>query len=237
MVNKRQKDLVCIRLTITLDTVQEIPFINKVQLEKLIKDSVGGIIGKPVNDINIRKIDKVLSRIPYLKDVTVYNTLQGEIKIDLKERKPLVHVFNKRNESFYIDDEGVLMPTSNNYTSNVITAIGEIKEPFSLLLDLKNLTSINKNPVLYKIFIVSQFIAKDNFWNAMIDQVYINGKEEIELIPKLGKHRIIIGNIDSLDKKFNKLMVFYEKVIKKIGWDTYGTINLKFNNQIVCSTK
>ena len=147
MVNKRQKDLVCIRLTITLDTVQEIPFINKVQLEKLIKDSVGGIIGKPVNDINIRKIDKVLSRIPYLKDVTVYNTLQGEIKIDLKERKPLVHVFNKRNESFYIDDEGVLMPTSNNYTSNVITAIGEIKEPFSLLLDLKNLTSINKNPV------------------------------------------------------------------------------------------
>jgi len=237
VVNKRQKSKVCIQLTIKLDTVQDVSFINTAQINKLIKDSMGEIIGKPMNGINIQKMERVLNSIPYLKDIAVYKTLQGEIKIDMKERKPIVHVFNKKNESFYIDDEGILMPTSGNYTSNVITAIGEINERFSMMLDLNNPTSINKNPVLFKIFIISKYISKDDFWDAMTDQININYKGEIELIPKLGKHGVIIGNIDNLDKKFNNLMVFYDKVIKKIGWDVYETINLKFNDQIVCSTK
>jgi len=237
IVNKRQKDQVCYELTINIDSVQNIPFINKMQINKIIKDSIGATVGKPIKDINLQKMEKVLSRIPFLKDVTVYNTLKGEIKIDLKERKPLVHVFNSKNQSFYIDEEGILIPTSSNYTSNVITAIGNISEPFTALLDLKNPTSINKYPILYKIYIVSQFIANNDFWNAMMDQVYINGIGELELIPKLGKHRVIVGNIDNLDEKFNKLMVFYDKVIKKLGWETYETINLKYNNQIVCTTK
>jgi len=187
--------------------------------------------------INIQKIEKTLALIPYLKNITVYKTLQGEIKIDLSERKPIAHVFTKNNETFYIDDEGILIPTSPIYTSNVLAVTGEIYEPYSKLMDLKNPASINNYPKLYKSYIISQYISKDEFWSAMIDQINLNRRGELELIPKMGKHRIIMGNIDNLDKKFYNLMVFYEKVLNKIGWDTYEAINLKFNDQVVCTIK
>lgn len=236
-VQQRQKKLLCQKLSVNIDSIQKFSFVNESQVFKLINDSLGNLVGRPLNYINLDKIETILSQIPFLKNITAYKTLEGEIKIDLAERKPIAHVFTKNNECFYIDDEGIIIPTSPDYTSKVIAVIGEIYEPFSLLLDLKNPASINNNPVLYKAYIISAYIAHDEFWNAMIDQVYINRKEEIELVPKLGKHTIIIGNIDNLDKKFYKLMVFYEKVIKKIGWNTYETINLKFDNQVVCSIK
>jgi len=236
-VQKRQKKLVCERLIINLTSNDTESFITTDDINKCLVDSVGTITGKPIKDINLLKIEKTVSQIPFLKNTTVYKTLNGEIKIDVSERKPIAHVFTKNNESFYIDDEGVLMPTSQQFTSDVIAVCGEIYETYAALLDLKNPASINNYPILYKTYITALYISSDDFWNAMIDQIYINKKEEIELIPKPGRHNIIIGNIDQLEEKFEKLMIFYEKVIKKIGWDVYETINLKYDNQIVCTTK
>lgn len=233
----RQRNQICKRLVINQDSTQNFLFVSRIQILKLIQDSIGIIVGKPMKNVDIQKIEKTLAIIPYLKNIRVYKTLQGEIKIDLSERKPIAHIFAKNNQSYYIDDDGILIPTSPNYTSNVVAVIGEIDEPYSKLLDLENPASINNYPRLYKTYIVSQYISKDDFWSAMIDQININHKGEIELIPKLGKHRIIIGNIDSLDKKFYNLMVFYDKVLNKIGWDTYEAINLKFDNQVVCTIK
>jgi len=233
----RQKNLICKRLLINQDSIKTFSFVNKIQIFNLIRDSIGTIEGKPMKAINIQKIEKTLALIPYLKNITVYKTLQGEIKIDLSERKPIAHVFTKNNETFYIDDEGILIPTSPIYTSNVLAVTGEIYEPYSKLMDLKNPASINNYPKLYKSYIISQYISKDEFWSAMIDQINLNRRGELELIPKMGKHRIIMGNIDNLDKKFYNLMVFYEKVLNKIGWDTYEAINLKFNDQVVCTIK
>ncbi len=237
VVHKRQKNLKCKNLIINLTTNESRTFITTEDINKCIFDSVGNIIGKPIKEINLLKIHKIVSQIPFLKNTTVFKTLSGEIKIEVSERKPIAHVFTKNNESFYIDDEGVLIPTSKTYTSNVITVCGEIYETYSPLLDLNNPSSINNNPILYKVYVTALYISDDEFWDAMIDQIYVNRRGEIELIPKPGKHNILIGNIDKLEKKFERLMVFYEKVIKKIGWDVYETINLKFDNQIVCTTK
>jgi cell division protein FtsQ len=59
-------------------------------------------------------------------------------------------------------------------------------------------------------------------------------KGDIEMVPRVGNQKIILGSADSLQTKFRNLLVFYKKAIPKVGWDTYKTINLKYANQIVC---
>jgi cell division protein FtsQ len=62
--------------------------------------------------------------------------------------------------------------------------------------------------------------------------VYVD--KDLELIPRVGNHTIILGNVSDLQEKFNKLMIFYKEAMPKVGWNKYKTLNLKYKNQIVC---
>jgi cell division protein FtsQ len=80
-------------------------------------------------------------------------------------------------------------------------------------------------------------ILADTFLMAMIDQVDINSNRSFELIPKLGKQRIIFGDATDVNSKFDKLKMFYKDVITQSGWNRYSTINLQYKNQIVASIR
>ena len=65
-------------------------------------------------------------------------------------------------------------------------------------------------------------------------QLHINENKEIELIPRVGNHIILLGSDEGLEAKFEKLMLFYQKGVQQIGWNQYSTINLKYKDQLVC---
>jgi len=46
-----------------------------------------------------------------------------------------------------------------------------------------------------------------------------------------------IGNADGFDNKFAKLKLFYSEVLPKRGWNTYDTISVKWNHQIVATRR
>ena len=57
----------------------------------------------------------------------------------------------------------------------------------------------------------------------------------MELIPKVGKHKIIIGNVENIEQKLYNLKLFYINGLNQKGWENYSVINLKYQNQIVCT--
>ena len=64
--------------------------------------------------------------------------------------------------------------------------------------------------------------------------MYVNAEQDIELVPRVGTQRIVLGDADSIERKFRKLELFYKQIVPRVGWDAYKTVNLKFANQIVC---
>ena len=73
-----------------------------------------------------------------------------------------------------------------------------------------------------------------DFLASQIIQLYLNQNKEFELIPRVGNHVILFGDLDGMESKFEKLMLFYQKGVKQIGWNRYTLINLKYKNQLVC---
>jgi len=61
----------------------------------------------------------------------------------------------------------------------------------------------------------------------------VNQNHEIELIPRVGNQRILLGNADSLEAKFHNLRVFYKQALPQVGWDAYKLINIKYANQVI----
>jgi cell division protein FtsQ len=51
----------------------------------------------------------------------------------------------------------------------------------------------------------------------------------------MGQHKIVIGKSSDLKKKITKLKAFYKHGLEEIGWDKYKILNLKYENQVVCT--
>lgn len=198
------------------------------------------IKGSPLSDINVGDIEDVLYTLPYIENAEVSMAIEGDVKIDIVQKRPIVKIYNQYGKDFYIDDKGGLMPSSDNYTARLLIANGFISDYYNPYTKLDVTDSLGKdtlvmNTAVYKIFRMAQYINKDDFWKAMIEEIFINSKGEIEMFTKIGEHSVIFGDIDNMDEKFNNLLVFYKQGLNKVGWSKYKTINLKYKNQVVCS--
>ena len=69
----------------------------------------------------------------------------------------------------------------------------------------------------------------------LIEQIFINHNDELELYTHVGRQRILFGDGFEAENKLDRLVKFYrsEKAIQNL--DLYKTINLKYNKQVVCS--
>jgi cell division protein FtsQ len=138
-----------------------------------------------------------------------------------------------------LDEEGFQMPVSEKYSPRVLVFTGNIYDPSTELsareLDLS--PELDKMYMADEIFKLAKFIKDDEFWSAQIQQVNVNSKSEFELIPTVGDHRVMFGNLENMEGKFNKLFVFYKEGLNNTDWEKYDTINVKFKHQIICTKK
>lgn len=190
-----------------------------------------------LKQFNVTELEEKLSSNSSIKEVQVYKTIDGQLNIEVKQRRPIVRVFSK-NDSYYIDEKGNLMLCSNKYTSRLPVVSGNINEPFSkrYKFNYQNLhDTLTTKTLLDDIFKMADYIDKSEFWKAQIEQIHVNKVYDFELVPKVGNHKIVFGGTDNLESKFEKLMIFYKKGLSKTGWNEYSEINLKFKNQVVCT--
>ena len=200
------------------------------------------VIGIPVHNINTKNLERKLRQYASVKNSEVYVTLEGDIRVEIDQRNPIVRVINKRGQSYYIDQEGTIMPLSSKYSSHVLVANGSIVEHFELnrtreiYCDNAN-ENWEKNHLICDLYELSKFIYENDFWRAQIEQIYVNDEHEFELIPRVGAHIIYFGGIDNYEIKFRNLRAFYLQGLNIVGWNKYEKISLKFDNQVICTKR
>jgi cell division protein FtsQ len=188
-------------------------------------------------NLNTHVIENFLLQNSAIQAVSVFTQISGEIDINILQRQPIVRIENAQREQFYIGSDGHLMATNPNHTAQLIVANGNIFESFSPNKNIVKSTTdmVFSTPILNKIFQLVTYIRNDDFLNTLIDQIYINSKHEFELVPRVGNQLILLGNAENYEDQFKRLKQFYHHGVKKVGWDTYKIINLKYNHQVVCT--
>ena len=237
-VNKSNRELVLDKPLINIDYETENRFISEedVLSQIITKTNTGNLL---LSKFSVNHIEEKLNNNHSIKDAQVYKTVNGKLIVNVKQRRPIIRVFSK-NDSYYIDEKGSLMPLSNKYAARLLVVNGNLNEPFAkrYKFNYSNLSdSIANKTILDDVYQLADFIDKSEFWKAQIEQVAVNKVSEFELIPKVGNHKIVFGGIENLEGKFEKLMIFYKKGLSKTGWNEYSEINLKYKNQVVCKKR
>lgn len=202
-------------------------FIDKEEVDNILKIHRHELVGRNMESINLNDLENKLRANPFIESARVYADMDGVIKVKISQRQPIMRVMNQFEQDFYIDQNGIKIPMSSNFTARVLVANGYIDEAFGKKVDTLH------TEIARELFKTAEFINKDSLWSAQIAQVYVNKDHELELVPRVGTNRILLGNADSLENKFHNLLVFYKQALPQVGWDRYKVINIKFANQVV----
>ena len=218
-------------------------FLANEDVRQYLDDSGRHMLGDQYQQTDIPAIEQLLNAHPAIENAEVSHNLAGEVNISVKQRTPIVRIITHSGESYYIDNRGLLMPLSDNYTARVIVASGEIFEPYARryqysidqIRSSKVFSEISK---LDDVFDVVNYISADSSLNALIQQVQVNREGDLELYPAIGDQKIIFGNGQNIAEKFNRLKLFYTEGLSKAdAWNKYSIINLKYQKQVVCTKR
>jgi len=80
---------------------------------------------------------------------------------------------------------------------------------------------------------LSLYMMKDTFWLAQVQQVVITGNRTFEMIPVIGNHTILFGDGSDYELKFHRLLLFYQQVAARTGFDRYSAVNVAYAGQVI----
>lgn len=227
----------CKKIEITITDSSDYHFVTKRDIQNTILRNNGNIVGKPLKEIKMDEIEETMNGYRELKTAEVFMSIDGTLHIIGDQRTPVMRVIPNNGGDYYVDDEGVVIRRRNLYTPRLHIVGGNVNISQAMLDGISVLDTSIRNSILKDIFYLVNFIRGDDFWSAQIDQIFVNGNDEIDLIPRVGNHTIHLGNADNIKGKLSNLEVFYNKVLPVVGWNKYSTINLAFKDQIVCKRR
>lgn len=193
-------------------------YVSEQAVNKLLIQNQADLTSVPKETLDLNEVESVLNSNAMIKAAEVYLTVNGEIKAEVEQRTPIARIYQEK--SYYIDDEGLVMPLSTKHTARVPLVTGAIDED-----DLTN------------VFIMATKIYNDAFLKKHIVQIHQNADGDMVLSARMLNFKIHVGDLNALDKKINNFKAFYQKARKDKVLDKYSKVNLQFVNQVVCTKK
>jgi len=201
--------------------------LDTTDVRETIFDAFGfNLEGHPIGLIDVARVEEVLEREPFILEAEVHVDALNVVHLELTQREPILRVMDEDGRDYYLDEHGEKLPPSSHYTQRVTVASGAIDD-----FDIDYMSYDNHN--LKSIFNLTQTLKADEFWDAMIEQIYINRKDEMILVPKIGKQEILFGRHENVEHKLFNLRAFYEEAMPYQGWNKYQKIDVRYKGQVI----
>ncbi len=202
-------------------------------VSRMLKKKFGNLFDQKRKDIHSEEIEAFLLKQNLVSEANVFLSLTGKLNVNIVQNKVIVRVYGKGGEQFYLDDKMQVCKVSLRKAANVIIASGDLLgKP-----DAKKQLDTLRFPLYYNVYKIAKQINEDDILRNQIDQIYYSKKDDFQLIPKVGDYVILLGDIDRLEENAKKLHYLYKDGFTKHGWDNYSLVNLKFDNQVICTRK
>jgi cell division protein FtsQ len=220
----------CTGLEISIKGSDDKNYIDEKLISRILSAYTGNSVkGKAMSSFDLHAIENSLTKDIWIREASIYFDNNGVMQIQVTEREPVVRVFTKNGNSYYVDSSLVIMPLSDLIAARLPVFTGFpsdhrvlSRRDSSLLKDVVKLgMHIQNNPVLM----------------AMVEQIDISPSGEFELIPKIEDQVVQIGNTERLEEKFHDLLLFYQQTWAKGLVGRYNRVSVKFKDQVVASVR
>jgi len=194
-------------------------FMNYEMVNKLLIQKGKTVKNERLSTLDLHLLESKVQSHPMVENAAIFLTVDGLLKSKVKQREPIARVISKTN-NYYIDEQAKKMPLSLNHSARVVLVSGNIMD--------------EDNAQIYQL--VKKIVSND-FLKKQIIGIRKMTNNEFVLKARVGDQKIELGKIENLNKKFMNLESFLKKASIDKTLEDYSHINLKYDNQVVCTKK
>lgn len=192
-------------------------FLTHAMVNKLLIQNNETVQNQAKSVINLYDLENQVSKNPYVEKAAVFLTIKGDLKSIIKQKTPVARIIVKNN-SYYVDKQGVKIPLSDNYSARVLLVSG-----------------IKNDEDIAEILPLINTILEDDFLQKEVVGIEKSDVGEYQFSARSGNYKIDFGKLIDVDIKIKKLKAFYNKTFEDGTIQNYKTINVKYHNQVVCT--
>ena len=220
MTDRHEDTRLCRGVDLHITDSLHFDLIDEEMILSLLQEHSVDPVGLPLEEIDLERVEAILLLHPLVGKVQCYKTGGDMLRINISSKVPLVRVMNNRGQDFYVDSKGEIL-TQHSLAVQLPVATGYIDRKYASEELLQVIRAIDRS----------------EFWKAQVEQINVTKDKQIELVPRVGDHLLILGTADDVENKLARLMNFYEKGLDNVGWNKYRSISVAYDNQVVCKKR
>lgn len=224
---RKQNGVVCKNIVVDLENTNENHFLDEADVLKIIEGSGQSIIGKNIEEINLRALETRLENDKHILNAEIFGDVKGNLTVNVNLRRPIARLVRTNGPDAYVAEDGAVMETSEKYAARIILVSGPIVKG---LIDKGDLNSSEEGLQLMHMI---EFVNKDQFWKAQVAQLDFNQAGKVFIYPQVTGQIVEFGKLENIEVKFQKLMIYYKEILPQMGWTKYERVNVEFDGQVI----
>lgn len=224
---RKQSGVVCKNIVVDLENTNENHFLEEADILKIIENSGQTIIGKNIEEINLRTLEAKLEQDKHISNAEMFGDVKGNLTVNVTLRRPIARLIRTDGPDAYVAEDGKVMETSEKYSARIILVSGDIVKK---LISQGDLNTTEEGLALMAMI---EYINKDKFWKAQVAQLDFNKSGKVFIYPQVTGQVVEFGLPGDIELKFKKLMIFYKEILPQMGWTKYDRVNVEFEGQVI----
>lgn len=217
----------CTAMRLEVEKSDMVDLVSEGEIKSIIMNQGLNPVGKMLSEIRLDKIRQAVESNSYVESAKCYLSKSGKMVVEVKQREPVFRIVN--TDTYFVDRKGVTV----KYSTPMPIYLPLVSGHFSKKLLNEGLIEL------------VDYISDDKFLSSLVQQIYVDSGQQIELIPTVGSHRILLGRLEKEEsgqyifpRQLSRLRQLYDSnVMDRLDWQAYSTIDLRFDRQVVLKKK
>ena len=225
----------CTEVEISIVDSARMSFVSEADVKAVLDKEFGAFKGKALDSLNLKKVEKALEATSAVLGCEAYVTDDGVMHVDVSQREPAVR-FKTATGGYYADERGFIFPLHQNFVSDATVVEGDI--PMNIPEGFKGEPASPEEAAwLHDIIGMASFINSGRTWRGAFRRIVVGKGGELVLYPVKGKEIFLFGTPDGYEAKLGRMERYYTEIapVKEEGW--YKSVDVRYDNQIICKTK
>ncbi len=185
--------------------------------------------GRRLQELDIEALKKRIMLFPYVRDAAIRKELNGIVRIRVTERVPMA-LTEMNGQTLAIDTEGFLYPEIKQSSEQFpkllrVSGISRFKAAGDSLRQLDS-----RDVELLRQFV--EAFSMSDYARLLIRELHFEQNNMTYCLAVQAPTRFIVGNDGNFKEKLKKFEIFWQRVISKKGFGSYGTVDLRFRERV-----
>lgn len=232
----RREGVLCNRVEVRVLDSAKHDFVNRQMVAQWLVEQGFRLQGIPIHEVDVQSVERHLRSRDWVSGAEVYATFDGVVHVEIRQRHPLMRVVSDGGYNFYVDSLFTILPVQVGSVESVQVVTGEFDFGFrgDYYGSLDEKKDIKDVIFLKKLTNFAQEVWRDDFLRDLVVQVYVRKDQQLELIPRVGGHVIMFGDLCSpYNGRLIRLKAFYGQATGE-PWFTEATVvDLRYERQVI----